>query len=75
MSGPEAAEDDVPTFTVVAGQPTDEEVAALVVVLSSLGSSSSAQSRKPASGWSAYARTIRQPIPPGPDAWRMSGRQ
>ena len=70
----EAETDDQPLFTVVKGQPTDEEVAALVVVFSSFSPSGSSESRSRTSGWSSYWRSVRQPFPPGPDAWRLSGR-
>lgn len=61
-------------FSVVNGNPTDEELAALIVVLAfgSRAGNTEPSSRPP--GWSAYWRTIRAPVAPGPDAWRMSGR-
>ena len=67
--------EDEPLFRVVNGRPTDEELAALVVVLSSLGRPSVAPpTPPPSSGWSAPWRSVRQPLHPGDGAWRMSGR-
>ena len=34
----------------------------------------SLRARSAASGWSAYWRSVRAPVTPGPNAWRMSGR-
>ena len=61
-------------FSVVKGSPTDEEVAALVAVLTLANRSSEPAPATRPSGWSAYWRTVRAPITPGPNAWRMSGR-
>jgi len=67
--------DPAPLFSVVRGSPTDEELAALVVVLSARTSHlPGSPSRKPTSGWSAYWHSVRTPLHPGPGAWRMSGR-
>jgi acyl-CoA carboxylase epsilon subunit len=68
------AEDGQPVFSVVKGSPTDEEVAALVAVLTLGSRSSEPEPDIRPSGWSAYWRTVRAPIIPGPDAWRMSAR-
>jgi hypothetical protein len=63
-----------PLFSVVKGSPTDEELAALLVVLATRRSA--ARSAPPTgSGWSAYWRSVGVAVPPGPDAWRMSSRQ
>ena len=61
-------------FSVVKGSPTDEEVAALVAVLTLVNRRSEPEPDARPSGWSAYWRSVRAPIIPGPDAWRMSGR-
>ena len=65
---------DEPLFRVVKGSPTDEELAALVAVLTMRSSGQTAEPEPPASGWSAYWRSVRAPVQPGPEAWRMSGR-
>ena len=61
-------------ISVVKGSPTDEEVAALVTVLTLASRRSEPEPDTRPSGWSAYWRTVRAPITPGPNAWRMSGR-
>jgi acyl-CoA carboxylase epsilon subunit len=62
-------------FTVVKGSPTEDELAAVVTVLTTEFNRPRQGETKPAqSGWSAYWRSVRSPIQPGPTAWRMSGR-
>ena len=68
--------DDQPLFSVVKGQPTDEELAALIVVLSSAQRAGRLRRRRPRPP--AGRRTgdrCGRPFQPGPDAWRLSGRQ
>ena len=65
---------DEPMLSVVKGSPTDEEVAALVAVLTLASRQPAPEPEPRPSGWSAYWRSVRAPIIPGPDAWRMSGR-
>ena len=72
MSGPD---DQSLEFTVVKGSPTEDELAAVVTVLTTELNRPHQGEVKPAqSGWSAYWRSVRSPIQPGPTAWRMSGR-
>jgi hypothetical protein len=61
-------------ISVVRGNPTDEELAALVTVLALSRRRSAPEPTTRPSGWSAYWRTVRAPISPGPHAWRMSAR-
>ena len=61
-------------FSVVKGDPTDEELAALVAVLALRAGGGGDRPTPQPSGWSAYGRTVRAPVRPGPDAWRMSAR-
>ena len=63
-----------PVFSVVKGSPTDEELAALVAVLTLTGHRAPPEPETRPSGWSTYWRTVRAPVIPGPDAWRMSAR-
>ena len=63
-----------PLFHVVKGSPTEEELAALVTVFSLRQNTTTAEPRPRQSGWSAYWRSVRAPVQPGPGAWRMSGR-
>jgi hypothetical protein len=70
--------DSVPVITVVAGSPTDEELAAVVAVLTAAAASPKPESqrfdRPLAGGWKSYTRTVRQPQHPGPGAWRYTFR-
>jgi hypothetical protein len=61
-------------FSVVKGSPTDEELAALLVVLAARRPAAK-PARSGRSGWSAHWRSVRVDLPPGPDAWRMSSRR
>ena len=66
-----------PVFSVVRGQPSDEETAALVVVVTALaaranaGRQSSAAAKTPGN-WASHARALRVPPAPGASAWRRS---
>jgi acyl-CoA carboxylase epsilon subunit len=60
---------------VVSGQPTPEELAALVVVLSAQPPAPAPAAPTRPSGWADRAAAIRAPLAPGPGAWRASGRQ
>ena len=69
------ADDQKLEFSVVKGSPTEDELAAVVTVLTTHFAHPRQGEVTPArSGWSAYWRSVRSPIPPGPSAWRMSGR-
>jgi len=63
-----------PVITITRGNPTDEELAALVAVLLTQPAAPAAPAPAAASGWSAYWRSVRPPVQPGPGAWRLSGR-
>jgi hypothetical protein len=60
---------------IVKGNPSDEEVAALVAVVSSLGSGSAEEpAEEPArSAWSDRRALVREQLPHGPGAWRAAG--
>jgi hypothetical protein len=63
-----------PHLRIVKGNPSDEEVAALVAVVSALGSASSEDApERPRSAWSDRRAQVREPLPHGPGAWRASG--
>ena len=64
-------ESSAPFLRVVRGEPTPEEVAALVAVLGSL-SGPAAPMKKPAPAWSAHHRKVRVTLPHGPGGWRHS---
>ena len=68
-----------PLFRVAHGNPSGEETAALAVVLvAKLAAGPPAADgparRGAASHWADRARSMRVPLPPGPDAWRNSAR-
>jgi hypothetical protein len=63
---------DRPVLRVVRGEPTDEELAALVAVLSTLGSEPETPEAT-RSAWSDRRVLVREPLAHGPGAWRASG--
>jgi Acyl-CoA carboxylase epsilon subunit len=70
-----ATDDHEPLFSIVKGSPTEDELAAVIAVLTTRFARLRQEETTPArSGWSAYWRSVRSPIQPGPSAWRMSGR-
>jgi hypothetical protein len=66
------SEDARPLLRVVTGDPTAEELAALVAVLASLGGSADAPPRR-TPVWNAPRRLVRSTHRHGPGAWRASG--
>jgi Acyl-CoA carboxylase epsilon subunit len=69
VTGPE------PLLRVVRGQPTDEEAAALAVVLAAKLAARPARGRArrgSAGGWADRGRVLRTPLAPGPGAWRRA---
>ena len=72
-----ASEDTPPLLRIVKGDPTPEEVAALVTVVSAMaaGAAEAATSQaRPRSEWSSPARRLRGTHRHGAGAWRASGR-
>lgn len=67
-----------PMFSVTKGNPTLEELAAVVAVLSAArrppAAGSAGATHSSPSGWSAYWRGVGAPLTPGPRAWRASGQ-
>jgi hypothetical protein len=61
-----------PVMRVVRGNPTDEEVAALVAVLSALGGGADDPSPARQSAWGSPARAVRAPLSAGPGGWQAS---
>jgi len=67
-------------LSVVRGNPTDTELAALVTVLAARAGAAAATSsadqptpaRAPRSRWSDKSWLMRASLSPGPDAWRRS---
>jgi hypothetical protein len=56
---------------VITPSATEEEVAALLAVLSSVGAPA-APERRPIPEWSAAHRKLRRTLPHGPGGWRAS---
>ena len=72
---PAGAQPPALTLQVVAGSPTDEELAAVVVVLAAATAVAPAPPPPPErSRWAAAARLARLPLAPGPGAWVGSAR-
>lgn len=61
-----------PLLRVVKGDPTPEELAALVAVVTARGSAAGAGEPPHFSLWARKARQIRPPLRPGFGAWRAS---
>jgi hypothetical protein len=60
-----------PLLTVVSGQPSEDELAALTAVVVALAGASSDEPARPG-GWSDLSLRLRRPLPHGPNAWRNS---
>jgi hypothetical protein len=69
------SEDRRPLLRVVSGEPTDEELAALTVVVAALAQRRPDR-RRPAlvGAWASRADVVRQPLHAGPGGWRAAGR-
>jgi len=62
-----------PFLRVVRGNPDDEELAALTVVLAAAAAGPAEPERpRRKSAWADRARLLRVPLHPGADAWRAS---
>jgi len=63
-----------PRLTIVRGDPTPEEIAALVTVLTARLESArqTRVSAAPRYGWSSRSRMVHGPLSRGPGAWRAS---
>ena len=67
-----------PSVDIVGGEPTDEELAALTVVLVALRRARvdphAPSASSLAGGWQSYWHTVRNPLLPGREAWRSTFR-
>jgi hypothetical protein len=70
---PGTADVQRPALTVVAGRPSTEELAAVVVVLGVATRATVPGRASPASLWAARSRAMRTPLRAGSGAWRASG--
>ena len=77
MSGD--VEQAAPVLSVVSGNPTDEELAALTVVVAALrrgrGELSAPTNPRIVGGWKSYWHIVRGAMFPGRDAWRATLRR
>ncbi len=64
---------EAPVLRVINADATPEEIAALVAVLSALGSAGTDAPKRPRPAWSTPARGVRQIHRSGVGAWRASG--
>jgi hypothetical protein len=64
---------ETPLLRIVKGDPTPDEVAALVAVVSALAGAPGEQKPKRRAEWSARHRLVRRTLHHGPGAWRSSG--
>jgi Acyl-CoA carboxylase epsilon subunit len=64
-----------PALEVVKGNPSEDELAALLMVLKARAGASTTAPKPADNGWSAYWRAMRAPLHPGPGGWRASGRE
>jgi hypothetical protein len=70
MSGNEPAR---PTLRVVRGEPTPEELAAVVAVLAARSAGAPETEPEPQSLWRDKTALLRAPLTPGQGSWRASG--
>ncbi len=72
-SGPHSS--DRPLLRVVRGEPTDEELAALTVVVAALAGRGRPRRRPvPVGAWASPGGAHRPVLRPGPGGWRAAGR-
>jgi hypothetical protein len=57
---------------MVRGEPSDEELAALIAVLAGLVGTAVAPPRVPRSAWADPVHRLRSPLHIGPGGWRAS---
>jgi len=62
-----------PVLRIVKGDPTAEEIAALVAVLSARAAAVGGEEPPPRrSEWAGHERRMRRPVHPSPGGWRAS---
>ncbi|MGH8867853.1 MAG: acyl-CoA carboxylase subunit epsilon [Actinomycetes bacterium] len=61
-----------PVLRVVRGDPSPEEIAALVAVLASRTAAGEPRPSAPVSRWADRAALLRRPLSHGPGSWRAS---
>jgi Acyl-CoA carboxylase epsilon subunit len=61
-----------PVLRIVKGNPTPEEIAALVTVLSARAAAGGEEQPPRRSEWARHERRMRRPVHPSPGGWRAS---
>lgn len=61
-----------PLLRVVRGEPTPEELAALVAVVTARSAAAAETAPAPRTAWNAPVRLVRQPVHVGRGGWRAS---
>lgn len=72
MSQDPGAHPRPPLLRVVRGNPSEEDLAALAVVLTARAAAGPASDRPRVQGWRERAALLRRPLYAGPGAWRAS---
>ena len=62
----------LPLLRIVRGDPTDDELAALVAVVAARSTTAPDPGAAPSGRWAAAPRRLREPLRPGPGAWGAS---
>ena len=72
---PATSDQQPPLLRVVRGNPTHDELAALVAVVAArrAGAAEDTSSAVPRSGWTDRSRALRGIHRPGPHGWRSAG--
>ncbi|HEX3827637.1 MAG TPA: acyl-CoA carboxylase subunit epsilon [Sporichthyaceae bacterium] len=66
------SEPSCPVLRIVRGEPSDEELAALVAVLSTRAGATAPAITEAPSVWRDRAALLRKSVHPGPGAWRAA---
>jgi hypothetical protein len=75
VTGQDEVETPPPLLRIVKGDPTPEEMAALVSVVSAMSAAGAATGQqRPKPEWGAHHRKVRTAHRHGPGAWRASAR-
>jgi hypothetical protein len=64
-----------PVLRIVRGEPSDAELAALLAVVAARSAAPAEPEAEVPSAWRDRAALLRQPLHPGPGAWRASARR
>jgi Acyl-CoA carboxylase epsilon subunit len=73
VTEPQTSLQTVPVLSVLRGEPSPEELAALLAVLASRQSARRAEPGRLPSLWSSRGRAFGAPLFPAAGAWRASG--